>query len=228
MAKHAVLVRLAAIFIAAPFIAWGFFALAGRWNWPAGWGCLVLLFVGGTARDLLVWWKNPELARRRVGTGKGTKRWDIACLSGFGILYVATVVVGVLDGGRFAWSTMPAWLWPVGAALYLVSEVVITWSMTVNTHFEKTARIQSDRGHSVVRSGPYAVIRHPGYLAAITGFNLATPLLLLSWWAFVPGLLSSAVIVARTALEDRMLSAELPGYADYAREVRYRLVPGLW
>ena len=99
--------------------------------------------------------------------------------------------------------------------------------MGENPFFEKTVRIQSDRGHRVVDIGPYRLVRHPGYLGFF-GWILSTPLLLGSWWAFVPALLSIAGIVVRTALEDRTLKAELPGYADYAKRTRYRLVPGIW
>jgi len=98
----------------------------------------------------------------------------------------------------------------------------------VNRNFEKTARIQSDRGHAVVQSGPYAYLRHPGYAATIVGFNFGTALMLLSWWACLPAVLAMIVLIVRTALEDRMLVEELAGYRDYAARVRYRLVPGVW
>ena len=99
--------------------------------------------------------------------------------------------------------------------------------MGENPFFEKTVRIQSERGHRVVDTGPYRLVRHPGYLGFFA-WILSTPLLLGSWWAFGPAVVSVAAVVVRTALEDRTLKAELPGYADYARCVRYRLIPGLW
>jgi protein-S-isoprenylcysteine O-methyltransferase Ste14 len=150
------------------------------------------------------------------------------CLSLFGLLFLAILAVGALDGGRYGWSTMPIWLWPLGAALYAASQAVATWCMVVNRFFEKTARIQTDQGHAVVQAGPYRHIRHPGYAATIVGFNFGTALMLGSWWALVPAVLASIVLVVRTALEDRMLLDELPGYRDYAGRVRFRLVPGLW
>ena len=100
--------------------------------------------------------------------------------------------------------------------------------MTANPHFEKTVRIQTDRDHRVIDSGPYRIVRHPGYAATAVGLLLATPLLLRSWWAFVPAVAGVAWLVLRTALEDRTLRRELAGYESYAARVRWRLVPGVW
>ena len=116
----------------------------------------------------------------------------------------------------------------VGLTLFCAYVAILTWSMLVNTHFEKTVRIQTDRNHKVIDTGPYRVVRHPGYLGLIAGFILSAPLLLGSWWAFVPAVASTATLIVRTALEDRTLREELDGYEDYARRVRYRLVPGVW
>jgi protein-S-isoprenylcysteine O-methyltransferase Ste14 len=88
-------------------------------------------------------------------------------------------------------------------------------------------RIQSDRGQAVCRSGPYRFVRHPGYVGFILQ-SLGTPLLLGSKWALLPGLITVALMVIRTALEDRFLQGELPGYREYVGQVRYRLVPGVW
>ena len=123
---------------------------------------------------------------------------------------------------------MPVWLWLIGAVLYVFFVVVITWAMAVNTHFEKTVRIQRDRHHRVIESGPYRIVRHPGYLATILGLVLPTPLLLGSWWAFIPTIWAMAFLILRTVLEDRTLRKELSGYEAYTRKVRYRLLPGLW
>jgi protein-S-isoprenylcysteine O-methyltransferase Ste14 len=211
-----------------PVLVWGFFSLAGRWDWIRGWGFVVVVVLGNTTNDLYVWRKNPEVLLARARFGEGTKTWDKVCLPLFGVLYVVIVVVGALDGGRYSWSAMPGWLWPIGAILYILSLAVLGWSMAVNPHFEKTARIQTDRGHQVVDSGPYQFVRHPGYLAVIAGYISGTPLMLGSWWAFVPAALAATAMVIRTALEDRMLLAELAGYAGYASRVRHRLIPGVW
>lgn len=90
-----------------------------------------------------------------------------------------------------------------------------------------TVRIQSERGHQVVSSGPYRFVRHPGYAGALWGF-LAVPVWLDSAWAFLPALLLMGILVLRTALEDKTLQAELPGYKEFTQKTRYRLLPGIW
>lgn len=205
-----------------------FFWLAGRTDWPAGWAYVGLLAAGHTASALIVWRKNPEVLRRRARIGRGTKTWDKVWLAVFGLFYSAELVITALDAGRFGWSSMSGWLWPLGASLYGFFLVVITWAMIVNPHFEKTVRIQHDRGHRVIDTGPYRIVRHPGYLGTIVGFILSPPLLLGSWWAFVPATLTAVWMVVRTVFEDRTLRKELAGYEPYARRVRYRLMPGVW
>jgi protein-S-isoprenylcysteine O-methyltransferase Ste14 len=168
------------------------------------------------------------LLRRRSKIGKGTKKWDMVWLGAFGTSHLATCCIGALDAGRSGWSVMPDWIWAGGAVLYLAFVLVVTWAMAVNPHFEKTVRIQHDRDHRVVDTGPYRLVRHPGYSGILAGFVLGTPLLLGSWWAFAPAFMTMILVVVRTALEDHVLHEELSGYVEYAGRVRYRLVPGLW
>ncbi len=99
--------------------------------------------------------------------------------------------------------------------------------MVANAHFATVARVQADKGQTVCDTGPYQYVRHPGYLGAVF-HSLAVPLILGSWWGLVAGGLAALFMVLRTALEDRTLHEELPGYTEYAQETRYRLVPGLW
>ena len=206
----------------------GFFWLAGRPDWPAGWAFVALVTLGHGVSALCMWRKDPELLKRRARIDRGGKTWDKAWLTVFGVVYIAVLCVGALDGGRYHWSTMSPRLWPVGAAMYVLFLVVLTWAMLVNPHFEKVVRIQQELGHRVIDSGPYRIVRHPGYIGTIVGFILSTPFLLGSWWAFVPASAAAVWMVLRTALEDRMLRKELAGYADYTSRVRYRLVPGVW
>ena len=104
---------------------------------------------------------------------------------------------------------------------------VTTWAQAVSPFFEPGVRIQHERRQRVVTSGPYAFVRHPGYTAAIAMF-LGVAFALASWWALIPGALASGLLVLRTSWEDRLLQAELSGYSDYVRRIRFRLVPGLW
>lgn len=204
-----------------------FFQAAGGFDWTRGWVFICLLTLGQTANTVFIWRRNPELLKHRAEIGEGTKNWDKILLALFGLTYLVTLFVAAFDR-RFDWSVMHESLWLAGCALHVFFIVIFTWAMAVNPHFEKTVRIQENRGHKVIASGPYRFVRHPGYTGAILGFILSAPLLLGSWWAFVPAFFSSASLVIRTLLEDQTLRRELPGYENYAHRVRYRLLPRVW
>jgi protein-S-isoprenylcysteine O-methyltransferase Ste14 len=141
-------------------------------------------------------------------------------------LGVVTPVVAGLDV-RFGWSPLPWAAFFAGLAVLVPASLFGDWAMVENEHFEQFVRIQHERDQRVVTTGPYRLVRHPGYLGAVLG-ALATPLLLGSAWTFVPAGLVAALFVVRTSLEDRALRAGLSGYEDYARRTRFRLVPWLW
>lgn len=205
----------------------GMFWTAGGVDWVRGWVYLGLISVGHGLSALYVRWKMPGLLGHRGRVGKGTKAWDMVLLSVFLLAFWSILIVAALDH-RFGGSTMSGGLWPVGAAIFASSLIFATWAMSVNPHFEKTVRIQADRDHRVIDTGPYRIVRHPGYLGFIPALSFAPPFLLGSWWAFIPAPAAAAVLILRTALEDRLLRRELPGYEAYTRKVPYRLLPGLW
>lgn len=202
------------------------FVLAHQLDWTVGWIYVGLVAVGGAVNAVCLLRWNPELIRRRMWPGRGTKTWDIVWSLLFAPAMIAVFVIPVLEA-RSGTPSAPGAAWLLGLALFVPGWALITWSMVVNPFFEKTVRIQTDRGHRVIDTGPYAYVRHPGYVA-FAGWFLATPLLLASNWAFIPALLTVLALVIRTALEDRTLHAELPGYAEYAERVRFRLIPGVW
>ncbi len=174
---------------------------------------------------VLFW--NPDLIKRRTFPGVGTKSWDIALLVVlFAPAMIAMFVVAVRETGDGV-SGEPAAAWLLGLPLFVSGWALIIWCMVVNPFFEKTVRIQTDHQHRVIDTGPYAYVRHPGYVG-FSAWILSTPLLLASVWSFLPALLAAAALVIRTVLEDRMLQAELAGYATYATQVRFRLIPGVW
>ncbi len=115
----------------------------------------------------------------------------------------------------------------LGLLVAFAAQMFVVWSMAANRFFSTTVRIQDDRGQHVVSGGPYGLVRHPGYAGSLV-YNLAVPLVLGSLWAYVPSLLVMLLIALRTRLEDRTLQAELPGYREYAKSVKYRLIPGIW
>jgi protein-S-isoprenylcysteine O-methyltransferase Ste14 len=206
-----------------------FYASAGRTDIPRSWllfGATLVHFTGST---LVVARLNPDLISQRLTVRRvGSKSWDevLMRVCNLTMLLLLPAVAG-LDVGRYGWSALGAQYAALGLALMAVSSVLISWSMAVNPYFEPTVRIQGDRGHRVVSTGPYGLVRHPGYLSGIL-WAASVPLVVGSFYAFFPVLLYGAMMVLRTQLEDRTLQGELEGYAEYARRVRYRLLPGVW
>jgi len=201
---------------------------AGNPFWTSAWLCIGLGLALQIASAAVLIKTNPEVLNQRGQVVRqDTRRFDRIFVVSWILLTLATSVVAGLDAGRFGWSRMAAPLQMLGALLYLLAYPLGAWAMAVNRYFEPTVRIQDDRGHRVCTSGPYRAVRHPGYLAAIVGAP-GYPLLLGSWWAFVPTAAVIALFIVRTGLEDRTLLRELPGYAAYARKTPYRLLPLLW
>jgi protein-S-isoprenylcysteine O-methyltransferase Ste14 len=141
---------------------------------------------------------------------------------------VSQWIVAGLDVGRFHWSdTVPIALRDIGLASFGTAIAIWYWAMRTNPFFSVAVRVQRERGHYVVASGPYRFVRHPGY-AAVVLLGWGGPLALGSWWAVVTHVVVVALFVRRAPLEDRMLREELEGYAAYAASVRYRFLPGVW
>ena len=203
------------------------FLSAGRWNWWMGWALVVItaLWVGGTA--LVVIPRNPELLAERVGPRKGAKPWDTTLMSIVGVMMLIKLLLAGLDH-RYGWTTgFPFSLQIIAMIVAALGYALVVWATGTNAFFSQIVRIQTERGHTVVTSGSYQFVRHPAYIGTIL-FELATPVMLGSWWALIPGGFSAMLYVVRTALEDKTLQAELEGYQEYAGRTRYRLLPGVW
>ena len=196
---------------------------------PRVWVYLVVSFIGMFGGILLVCKANPELINQRGQWKKkeDTKRWDRFLLPAYGIMgfYVLVVIVG-LDI-RFQWSYLGIDFAIAGIVLFIIGSISIHWAMIVNTHFETTVRIQKDRDQKVITTGPYRIVRHPGYVGAIL-WAVSTPLIIGSAYGLIPAAIAVLLLVIRTWLEDKTLHSELNGYAEYAKRVKYRLVPWLW
>ena len=203
------------------------FAAAGRADWPRAWIYLGVVLVGELLTAAILAVANPEILERRGRIGEGAKSYDRVFVALWLVLAFATPVVAGLDVGRSGTDSVPLAGMYIGLVVMMLAYLFGAWAMAVNEHFELLARIQTDRGHRVVSSGPYRIVRHPGYLAAIVG-SLAAPLILGSLWAFAPVAAGVLLFTARTALEDRTLREELAGYPEYASRTRYRLLPGIW
>lgn len=199
------------------------FGSAGTWRWPFGW-----VFMGVMVASLLtmVAVMDRDLLTERVDPAPGGM--DRRMRRRIMPFYALHVVIAGLDAGRFHRSgPFPLWLHLAGLALLLAGMALSMSAIRVNRFFSPVIRIQTERGHRLVDAGPYRWIRHPGYAASI----LTSPggaLLLGSWWSLAALGVPYVLLLRRTVLEDRFLRENLPGYADYAARVRYRLIPGVW
>ncbi len=196
-------------------------------GWTKGWIYLAVFIIETAVAIPYVWRKNPAIFAARSRIHKGIKPWDKVLMFFLFLSLVAVFPVAALDDGRFHWSSVPTWLVVLGYIPFSIGFALSAWAEAVNKFAELGVRIQTERGHQVVDTGPYAIVRHPMYLSAFLLF-FGTALALGSFWALIPALFVALVLVARTALEDRTLQSELEGYKEYASRVRYRLIPGVW
>ena len=206
------------------------FLSAGTFNWWEGWAYLVMTVTVLVISRVILILKYPETAVERMNAGskEDTKSWD-KVLVPLIALYMPMVswVISGLDK-RFGWSgDLQNWIQIVALLINFAASMFSTWAMFRNRFFSSHVRIQKDRGHIVVKDGPYAIVRHPGYAGGIISWLTAAPFFS-SWWVLIPMLLTIAGYIYRTRLEDDTLQAELPGYKAYTQEVRYRLLPGIW
>lgn len=171
---------------------------------------------------------NPELIGERLKPGEGMKTWDKIYFALSTPLFFITIILGSLDTGRFQWSLdLPVYSYVISVIVYLSGQIIFAWAKHSNNFFSSVVRIQKERGHRVSMEGPYKYVRHPGYLGGLL-FTVTTPLILGSFWALIPTGLTIILMIIRTVLEDRTLEAELEGYREYKKKVRFRLLPYVW
>jgi protein-S-isoprenylcysteine O-methyltransferase Ste14 len=200
---------------------------AGKMDWWPAWACLAVMLAWIVVTAWIVIRIHPDLLAERLGPRRGAKDWDTLILSLLGLAQLASYIFAGLDQ-RYGWTGgLPCWSQVSALLACFVGYALVAWATASNPFFSQIVRIQSERSHAVVRGGPYGYVRHPAYGGAIV-YEIAAPILLASWWALFVSGVCVTLLVLRTALEDRTLQAELPGYQDYARLTRYRLLPGVW
>ena len=220
---------LAQVLTAVAALAAMLFLSSWRLDWVMAW-----VYVGTFAAVLTLMTvyqevNNPELVEERaeLKPREGVQTWDVILSAVVRVSLMASYVVAGLDV-RFGWKPeIPPAIQIVAFAFGLLGAGLIAWAMAANRYAAVYARIQQERGHVVATSGPYRFVRHPFYVGTIT-FALTIPLALGSPWAIISGGIAALLFIVKTAAEDRMLRAGLPGYAEYAQRVRYRLLPGVW
>jgi len=203
------------------------FILAGGFDYNQGWlfGGLNLLIL---AALILFFPDISDIMRERAKPGPATKPWDRIFWAFFGPMNLMVLVLAVLDGGRYQWTrSLPLGLTGTAAVVYVLGGALHFSAIRANEFYSSTVSIQSQRGHKVIREGPYRFVRHPGYSGILLMMS-SIPLVLGSLWALLPAAAVGVLIVTRTILEDKSLRNELPGYADYTLDVKSRLFPGIW
>lgn len=205
-----------------------FFLSAGRIDLPRAWFFFGLYFISLLFNIVIFLKFNPEVIRVRSETKwEEMKWWDKL----FTVLYIIFIfiifIVCGLDVGRFQLSSTGMEFLVGGVIIFVVGWGFVVWAMVENRFFETTARIQKEREQRVVSTGPYAIVRHPGYTGMILYYGCA-PFIIGSLYGLILALLLAIVFIFRTYFEDRMLYKELSGYKEYAKKVRYRLVPFIW
>ena len=222
--KKNILKRLIQVTISVILIAILLLVSAGKIDWIYAW-----LYI---ASSLLVIIINacifpPELISERGRKKDNVEKWDKLISGLLTLPWLALYIVSGLDI-RFGLSLeLASWIHISGLVIYLLGNAFVSWAMMSNIYFSTAVRIQYDRGHNVSIGGPYRFMRHPGYLGMIV-YLLATPLALGSIWAVIPASLTVILFIIRTALEDNTLKNKLEGYKEYAKRVKYRLIPGIW
>ncbi|MCA9926991.1 MAG: isoprenylcysteine carboxylmethyltransferase family protein [Anaerolineales bacterium] len=218
------------LFVVYLFIPLVLLVCGGDLGWWQAWVYSLLIFSAGIGGRIWAERRHPGLTAERQNIEKmqSTKAWDkvLAPLMALSLSFPLVIVAG-LDH-RFGWSPeFPLWLVVLGFILISLGYAFGVWAMAENRFFSSTVRIQTDRGHMVCNSGPYRIVRHPGYAGNILPL-LGIVLALSAVWTLIPAAVALIIAVIRTALEDQTLQEELPGYRDYARRVHYRLIPGIY
>lgn len=203
------------------------FLSAGSWTWLRGWVALAVCFLSESIVNTVLAARAPNTLNERGTPHAGVKRFDFLFATIYLTLSICLAAVIGFDCVRFQWSLLPWSAFALGLCLMIAATVIGTWAMLENAHFEQFVRIQSDRQHQVVTSGPYRLVRHPGYLAAVLG-AIAGPFLFGSAWSFIPATFIVVTLAWRTLREDLTLLDELEGYSDYTQQTRRRLLPLIW
>jgi len=201
---------------------------AGTLHWVRGWICVALWTISLTGVGLLGQRCNPQLMKERAKwRRKDTKRFDKIFLAVYMPFVLTQPAIAGMDAVRYHWSSLPFGYVYVGCPVFLLAMILIAWVLCTNPYAETSVRIQHERGHKVVSTGPYRFVRHPMYVGASLMY-LSTPLVWGSLWALAVGAVITILFILRTALEDKTLRRELAGYEEYAAHTRYRLLPGVW
>jgi protein-S-isoprenylcysteine O-methyltransferase Ste14 len=204
-----------------------FFISAGRIDLPRAWVFFSLYFISLLLNTVIFLKFNPEIIRARSEIRGEMKWWDKMFAVLYTVFILTMFIICGLDVGRFNISSTGVESFAIGIIIFAGGWVFVTWSMVENKFFETTVRIQNEKDQRVVSTGPYALVRHPGYVGMIMFYGCA-PFIIGSLYGLIPALLLAFAFIFRTYFEDKTLYEELTGYKEYTRKVRYRLFPFIW
>ena len=204
---------------------------AGDWTWWEGWALVGVWITYAIGAVLYLRRHDPELLAERMKASPAQadqKGWDKALMVPMMLAGIGLLLVPGFDVVRFGWSErLPLVYEVVALAIHVPAMLMIAWVMKTNTYAARVVKIDEERGHSLVDTGPYAIVRHPMYTAVVV-MVLATPIALGSRWGLVPAGVMVALLLIRTHFEDRTLFEELEGYPQYTERTRFRIIPGIW
>jgi protein-S-isoprenylcysteine O-methyltransferase Ste14 len=205
------------------------FVPAGTVTWTGAWIFLAEMIFGSIASIVWLAKRDPALLKERLSgpIQKGQTFWDKVFMLTMIAVWYGWMALMALDVGRWRISHAPDWGTALGAALIPLGFLAVLRTFRENTFAAPVIRIQDERGQTVIDTGPYAVMRHPMYAGALL-YMLGTPLVLGSWIGLAALPLIVGFLIVRIFIEERTLREGLSGYADYAKRVRYRLIPGVW
>lgn len=201
------------------------FVSAGNLGWGWGWALAGIMIVN---RIVTLFFLDPRLIKERTSIKHGYKSWDIILSTTMGRIGPFLIIVTAGLDYRFGWSkSFPLVLNILGAVLIILAYILVASAMKENRFFSAIVRIQKERGHQVITTGPYGIVRHPGYSGTIL-HTLSLPLVLGSYFSLIPAFATIILAFMRIIMEDNTLKQELEGYTEYAEKVRYRIIPGIW
>jgi protein-S-isoprenylcysteine O-methyltransferase Ste14 len=209
-----------------------FFSFAQRLDILQAWIFFSVEIIYGIIWIITLYKFFPKVLGMRSKVGKGSEPWEKILPISYAIVgWFVQIIVMAWDVGVHRWTNLTPFFFLlysiIGYVLLVFCRLLGNWAMIENRHFEWTARIQDDKGHEVISTGPYKLVRHPGYLSTI-GYQISLALIFGSIIGLIPALIASFIFVVRTYLEDKMLKEKLDGYLEYSKEVKYRLIPGIW
>ena len=199
------------------------FLPAGTLTYRGAWIFIALLFIPILIMGVVLMIKNPELFQKRLAMKEREKEQQgVVALSG--LLLVGSFIVAGLDY-RFGWSNIDETIVVVAAVVLLAGYALYAEVMRENAYLSRVVEVQD--GQHVVDTGLYGIVRHPMYMA-VTLLYLSIPIVLGSWWALLVMSPCIFLLVVRIKNEEQVLHQGLPGYTDYTKRVRYRMIPFVW